>query len=417
MRAEELQESNVVILERDEDSINHQNDLSKKIQQGEISAGIVFLSLENLSLMKNLIFLDERGQKISRLGLYEHQNFIRNPFRENVFHIFNSAVYEQFEQERFFHFKEVAHLLGLKHCELHKENKDSTTKSIKASLKGVFPIDGEKGGSNLDVSSFFTEEEYWPLQNNPNVEFFKRSYEEAKQYASSHYLENALDFRDLLLCRSPDNNPIKTKIIRYSFLSCVSSCFKLAMNLSNVQKIISASWPPAAFFPNGFSFEKKTISICEQSVNLKLDFFNFSNANLPVWESSDSSNERYSFFMNHMEMMKNKFLESCETKNDGLLEVPDAETYISPTEKKNKQIEKIRNCIGTLQDNQKKGSLNASLFNDLMSLLKSDFKYKKEDLDELRVYFENVFPDDSKAKDEFKVNIDEIKNAFLKLTE
>ena len=117
------------------------------------------------------------------------------------------------------------------------------------------------------------------------------------------------------------------------------------------------------------------------------------------------------------EMMKNKFLESCETKNDGLLEVPDAETYISPTEKKNKQIEKIRNCIGTLQDNQKKGSLNASLFNDLMSLLKSDFKYKKEDLDELRVYFENVFPDDSKAKDEFKVNIDEIKNAFLKLTE
>lgn len=416
----QLQESQLVILEQDELAINHNEDLAEITRSGKISPGILFLSLKSEQI-KDMVFLDDRGQQISEsnFSLFRNQTFIRNPFRDNVFHLFNSSIYEQFEQERFFHFKEVAHLLGLKHYELYKEDKEEVENSIKAALKGVLPIEGERRNNRIAMASFFTEEEYWPLQNNPDMTFFKQTYEKAKQYASKCHMEHALDFKDLFLSRMPENNPAKTKIIRYSYLSCISSCFKLAMNLTAIQKLIAATWPPAQFFPTGFSFEKTSMTIQEQLVSLKLDFFNFSNANLPVWDSNENCDNRYSIYINdRMETEKNKFVDSFKkVKEEGMLNIPEAEEYISPKEKEKKQIKKIRTCIGELQDNKKTGTLTANLFNELRQHLNFNFRYEKEELSELKSLFEKVFYDapDDKSKSnysDYKENIDIIKKAF-----
>lgn len=421
-----LEEIKVFCLEEDAEAANHREAIEEK---GEYFPGVEIVGL-NASFLKDLVLLDAQGTKITNFDPYQKCNFIRNPFRKNVFHIFDTAIYEQFERERFLHFKEVAHILGMKHYEFYRTNRQDENSSKKGSIEGFFPVSGEADKNIMKQEAFFTEEEYWPIQNNPNKKDFEEKYNEALAYAASHQLDESLDFKELFLCRNPQRNPIKTKVLKYSYLSCTASTLGFAISLENIFKIIPPN-PYTKFLPQGFNLET-TKETCEsQSVNLKIDFFNLSNPQLPIWEDSPD-NERYlNFTEAYLEEEKKKYIESTRTNKKRLHEseliaIPKAKKIISKEEQKEidkerlleenqKTLELVQNCMNVLQQHKLDDSLKVEDFTNLEQSLNNlrGKNFDKALVNKRKELFAQVFP--VEENESYKANIELINKGFEEL--
>ena len=412
----DIEEIKVFSLETSENATSYRQDIENERQ---FFPGVEILSFEDVE-SKKLVLLDAQGIKIKNIKPYERNCFIRNPFRKDVFHVFDTAIYELFERERFMHFKEVAHLLGMKHYEVYKLDKKVDEETVKAKLDGFLPMEGEFQENKMKQEAFFTEEEYWPIKNTPDVSFYETCYQEALLYAKEHFLDEALDFKELLLSRKPKRNVIRTKVLKYSYLSCASSSLGFALSLENVFKIIPKS-PYTAFIPTGGSIEKVKKACESQSVNLKIDFFNFSNEQLPIWENLQKVDEKYEVFAQQYldDQVKSFFNSATESKKmlheSKLLDVPKASEYVSDEEHNKKAMISAKTSMDQLQQHKIDDVLKvedfSNLENSLTNLRKIDAN--KDEVEKLKNRFNQVVSDD--INQHFKMNIEEINKLFAEI--
>jgi hypothetical protein len=173
--------------------------------------------------------------------------------------------------------------------------------------------------------------------------------------------------------------------------------------------------------PKGVSLED-TKKRCEsQSVNLKIDFFNLANEQLPIWEDQQKVDEKYSYFLQQYldEQAKSFFSSASESRNvlreSRLLDIPKADEYISDEDRSGNAMVLAKKSMDQLQQHKIDSSLMvedfSALENSLTNLQKMNVD--KNEVENLRTRFNQVVSDG--VNQQFDTNIEMISKLFAEV--
>lgn len=211
-------------------------------------------------------FVDSNG--ISVLPK-ENATYIRDPFEIGKFYENSFESAKQLEIESFDHFKEIAHLLGLKKFELQceKSKKETTETKVAMELKKM----------NLDAASFFSTAEYDPIPNITREHYEEKCFLKAIDYAKAYNLFNRREVRSLLNARKPGTGMLSKLEEKYEFLSIITKSLDLNVNLEPIKNILNIPSVLKELCPNGFNVKRTKEVFQKKMVSFKMEFYNYEN--------------------------------------------------------------------------------------------------------------------------------------------
>lgn len=211
-------------------------------------------------------FVDSNGLSVLPK---ESETYIRSPFEFGKFYENSFESAKQLEIELFDHFKEIAHLLGLKKFELQceKSKKETTKTKVEVELKKM----------NLDVASFFCTAEYDPIPDITRERYEEKCYRKALDYAKTYNLFNRREIRSLLNARKPGTGMLSKLEEKYEFLSIITKSLDLNVNLEPIKNVLNIPSVLKELCPNGFNVKRTKEVFQKKMVSFKLEFYNYEN--------------------------------------------------------------------------------------------------------------------------------------------
>lgn len=266
MNTTTLDQAEMLCIVTPEKAINYQWANASK---GVDLASICIAALENIP--DSFIFMESNGRSISPR---ENVTYVRDPFENGKFFIADSEAARQIEQQRFNHYKRVAHLLGLKRFELKQVESEKTTTDTKVKAKGGLEVETDLKTANLDAESFFESEEYAPISGMTREKYLE-IYQQAENYAKDHQLFYANDVQNLLRAREPGAGMLKKRTTKYTYLSKYESTLNLSINLDPLKGVLKIPSPADMLIPKGLDLERTKKIVKTQIVSLEMEFYNY----------------------------------------------------------------------------------------------------------------------------------------------
>ncbi len=204
----------------------------------------------------------------------EKETYIRDPFEKWKFYENSFESARQLENERSAHFKEIAHLLGLKKFELQREKSKRETTETKSNADPLIKVNVDLKQMNLDAESFFCMTEFDPIPDMTRERYGEVCYRQAMEYARKYNLCDTIEVKALLNARKPGTGMLKRLIQKYEYLSNFTKALDLSINLEPMKSILKIS-PVEKLIPNGFDLKRTREVVERQMVSFEMEFYNY----------------------------------------------------------------------------------------------------------------------------------------------